>query len=256
MNPFLERNWGPVHTALIGYIWEEVGRQLPEDLVARPEERIEIDEVTPPSAYRPDVAVSEDWKSGTPRQWTPGTETESAGTLAEPQMVWVEELIERWIEIRTAEGRLVTAVELLSPANKTGGGWDTYRRKQRAYLQSRASLVEIDLLRQGTHVLAAPLKSVAEKAPGTCYHICVSRASTPQCREVYSCPLRERLPAFRLPLRETDSDIALDLQPLIDRCYEAGRYYLSPHDRDPEPPFADDAETAWVHERLAAAGLR
>ena len=36
MNPFLERSWASVHTALIGFIWEGLGPQLPRDLVARP----------------------------------------------------------------------------------------------------------------------------------------------------------------------------------------------------------------------------
>lgn len=256
MNPFLERNWGPVHAKLVSWIDDEIGRQLPADLIVRPEERIEIDEIPRPAAYRPDVAVSEEWKRGRPPRWTPGQPGSGDGNLAEPQVVWLEETVERWIEIRTAEGRLVTAIEILSPSNKFGPGADAYKAKQRAYLESCASLVEIDLLRQGRHVLAAPLGLIAKKADGTCYHICISRAWTPQCCEVYSCPLRERLPAFRLPLRETDADIVLDLQPLIDRCYEAGRYYLSPHGDDPETPFADEEEKAWVHQQLVAAGLR
>ena len=42
--------------------------------------------------------------------------------------------------------------------------------------------------------------------------------------EFYVLPLRERLPAIRVPLRRTDLDAALDLQVLIDQCYERGRY--------------------------------
>jgi hypothetical protein len=36
-------------------------------------------------------------------------------------------------------------------------------------------------------------------------------------------PLRQRLPAIRVPLRRTDPDAALDLQVLIEQCYERGR---------------------------------
>jgi hypothetical protein len=253
MNPFLERNWAPVHSKLLNLIDDEVARQLPPDLVSRPEERILIDEVPCPGSYRADVAVTEreDWKKGSAPVWK--TEPATTGVaIAEPEMVWIGETVERWIEIRTVDGFLVTAIELLRPSNKTGDGVERYKAKQRTYLQSKANLVEIDLLRDGRLVLPVPLHG---RDAGTCYYICISRAWRPQLREVYHCPLRERLPAFRLPLRETDADVVLDLQPLIDRCYETGRYYLNPHDVDPSPPFSGE-EAVWVKERLQAACLR
>jgi Protein of unknown function (DUF4058) len=37
-------------------------------------------------------------------------------------------------------------------------------------------------------------------------------------------PLRQRLPAIRVPLPRSDPDVALDLQGLTDQCYERGRY--------------------------------
>ncbi len=53
---------------------------------------------------------------------------------------------------RTRDLRLVTVIELLSPANKERGskGWELYRRKQEDVLKSDVHLVEIDLLRGGT----------------------------------------------------------------------------------------------------------
>ncbi len=252
MNPILERNWAPVHTKLLNLIDDEISRQLPPDLVCRPEERILIEEIPMAGSYRADVVVSrrESWESGIAPAWTPGPPAGDV-VVAEPERVWIEETVERWIEIRTADGVLVTALELLSPSNKTGDGVDHYRAKRKDYLRGSASLVEIDLLRDGRPVLIESTGC----GPGTCYHICVRRAWQPHICEVYRCPLLERLPAFRVPLRETDADIVLDLQPLVDRCYETGRYYLSPHDREPHPPFQGD-EAAWVDERLRAAGLR
>jgi hypothetical protein len=47
----------------------------------------------------------------------------------------------------------------------------------------------------------------------------------------------------------------LELQPLIDRCYQTGRYWLLDYRRDPEPPVALE-DVPWVDERLRAAGLR
>ena len=88
----------------------------------------------------------------------------------------------------------------------------------------------------------------------TAYVACVRRG--PQCNryEVYWLPLRERLNAIRIPLRETDADVALDLQALGDQAYRRGRYdqeldYRQP----PHPPLnADDA--VWADELLRSRG--
>ena len=82
----------------------------------------------------------------------------------------------------------------------------------------------------------------------------MSRGSVPGRREVYPCPLRERLPVIRVPLRVGDPDLPLDIQSLIDRCYESGRYWMLDYGIPPTPPLsAEDA--AWAGERLRAIGL-
>jgi hypothetical protein len=66
-----------------------------------------------------------------------------------------------------------------------------------------------------------------------------------QC-EMYPIPLRSPLPTIRVPLRNTDADIHLDLQAILDLAYRKGRYHatLNYHDL-PEPPLADkDAKWA------------
>lgn len=121
-------------------------------------------------------------------------------------------------------------------------------------MRTTANLVEIDLLRDGRFVL--PVATQSLRLPkGTCYFIGVRRAARPYEREVYRCPLAERLPAVRIPLRQTDRDIVLNLQPLIDRCYELGRFYKGHFDKISDPPISTE-EAAWVDERLRAAGLR
>ena len=216
--------------------------------------RLVIDEIEPGKSYRGDVAVTEPWKQGVGPTWKPAGGTANGGiVLAEPQIVHVDEDIERWIEIRTADGYLVTVIELLSPANK-GLDWERYRDKQTDFLHSTANLVEIDLLRGGRFMLPVATQHLRLPA-GTCYFVGVRRAARHSEREVYCCPLAKRLPAVRIPLRPTDRDIVLDLQPLIDRCYELGRYYKGRFDEIPDPPLSTE-EAAWVEERLRAAGLR
>ena len=250
MNPFLERQWPSVHAKLISFIDDVISRELPPDLVARPEERLSVESLNEAS-YRPDVSITESWREGVAPSWKP--EPSGSIVVAEPELWRRAELYDRWIEIRTPAGRVITVIELLSPSNK-GVGFDQYKRKQTDYLSSSTSLVEIDLLRYGHRTV--PTSSGAQTwSPGTFYNICCSRAWRPNMLELYRWPLRDRVPAFRVPLRETDRDIVLDLQPLIDRCYEVGRYFLEHHEADSIDPFPAD-EAAWVNEKLQATGLR
>lgn len=72
--------------------------------------------------------------------------------------------------------------------------------------------------------------------------------------EVYACPLRQALPAVAVPLRAEEPDAALDLQPLIDRCYSKGRYWMLPYHEDPPALRSDDLE--WALSVVRDAGLR
>ena len=72
-----------------------------------------------------------------------------------------DEHVERFVEIyeqKSGQDRLVATIEVVSPANKTPShpGFDKYREKQREVLAAQAHLIEIDLLRKGTHVTAVP----------------------------------------------------------------------------------------------------
>ena len=78
--------------------------------------------------------------------------------ISKPVVIHVphDEQVETLVEIYIGRGndrRLVTAIELLSPANKKSGekGRDLYLRKQAELLDSKSHLVEIDLLRGGEH---------------------------------------------------------------------------------------------------------
>src|SRR5207249_4748334 len=110
-------------------------------------------------------------------------------------------------------------IEFLSLANKTKGpGQDIYLKKQAELKQGGVSLVEVDLLRDGKRVLSLPENHIPRRWRTT-YQVCVRRGWKTGVYEIYAVPLRQRLPAIRIPLRETDEDIRLDLQDLIDKAY-------------------------------------
>jgi len=125
-----------------------------------------------------------------------------------------------------------------------------WSRKRFDYLRAGINLVEIDLLRGGTWTL--PDRSLLPPVPpGRVWHyVCVTRVPWSGKHEFYMLPLRQRLPAIRVPLRSADPDVALDLQLLIDQCYERGRYgTVLDYNQPPQPPLPAE-ETTWTRQML------
>ncbi len=259
MNPYLETAWPDMHARLIVETCNVLGETLPADLTARAEEAVAIDGVPTDDgrSVRADAAVvqRESWRFGVPPAWKPGEHTGVGGVVAaEPEYFSVEDSLNRWVEIRTAGGEVVTIIEVISPSNRQGVGRGVYLRKQQACLASRTNLVEIDLIRAGPHVIAAPEERLMNRG-GTHHFVCVRRRCDEVRGELYPCPLRERLPVIAIPLRSSDKDAVLDLQALINRCYRLGRYWQTDYGQALNPPLPPE-EAAWAEERLRAAGLR
>jgi hypothetical protein len=259
MDPYLERHWGDIHTSLIVYARNQLNAQLPDDLQARVEESagVEIEDRRARTVY-PDVRIVEEPDEPWAVRETAAV-ADAAGTVAEPYVVLLEDepRTQRHLEIvdTTDGGRVVTAIEVLSPANKVGlDGPVAYRRKQREYLEARVNLVEIELVRGGECVLAIP----EDRIPLACrtpYRICVRRAATPERAEIYAVPLRLPLPNIRIPLRPSDEDVVLRLQPLIDDCYRDGRYQRINYRVEPVPLFGEE-DAAWLDQLLRENGVR
>jgi hypothetical protein len=252
MDPYLEQFWPDVHASLIIYARDQLEEQLPSNLLARVEERIvfetEAEETRP--AY-PDIKIAE--RRG--RGESPATVV-SRTAVIEPVIVEVSlPETETYIHILEAGPgqRLVTVIEILSLANKLPGeGQRLYRQKQAELRQAGVNLVEIDLLRRGRRVLAVPASEVPRRAH-TLYQACVRRGGTPRRFEVYPMPLEAPLPAIRIPLREQDQDIRLDLQAIVEQAYRKGRYHLTiRYDQQPDPPLPR-AEAKWARAQLKKA---
>ncbi len=257
MNPFFEQEWHGAHTALVTYLRDALQDRLPPDVVARPEQEVVAVGGGPkPVTYRPDVRVDEPWtlKEAAPAQATEPPATASLPTPTQPIRVFVEDEIKRWIEVREASGRLITVLELFSPSNKLESSErDQYLRKRRAFLGGGANVVEIDLIRRGAWLFPNAVHEVLQQA-GACYGICAIRAERRGEYEVYPVRLRDPLPVIRVPLRPTDSDAILAFQPLIDQCYERGRYHFLDYRRALDPPLSSE-DAAWAGQLLRQHGL-
>lgn len=93
---------------------------------------------------------------------------------------------------------------------------------------------------------------LARRAP---YMVWVRRGWTPEESPAYPVSLRHPLPQIPIPLRRTDAEIGLDLQPLIDRVYISGGHDDIDYRRAADPPL-DPPDAAWADELLQAAGKR
>jgi len=157
------------------------------------------------------------------------------------------------LEVRTVRDEtVVTAIELLSPANKRTGvdAADAYERKRREIIHSSIHLIEIDLLRGGRWPsLATPWSP----AP---YVVMLSRADQRTRVEIWPVKLQDRLPIVPVPLREPDPDVLLDLGTALNEAYAEGQYDLRIDYREPPPPPSlSPADEAWLIRRLVAVGL-
>jgi len=124
------------------------------------------------------------------------------------------------LEIRdVAERRLVTVIEILSPANKWGKGYQDYLKKRVKLLQTDTHLLELDLLRAGERI---PL--VGGELPPAPYYVFLSRFTHHPYTEVWPIQLRDRLPTVPVPLLPPDPDVPLVLQAAIDACFELVGY--------------------------------
>jgi hypothetical protein len=170
-----------------------------------------------------------------------------------------DERRESWVEIRTMAGggdeRLVTAVEILSPSNKTPGerGRDLYVRKQQEWLDRPAYLVEIDLLRGGLHTTAVPLDYLRASVEPYDYHVSIHRSDRFEDFLVYPIRLPEPLPEIAVPLLPGDPEVPIDLQAVFDRAYDVGPYRRRIRHREIKPTPALPGEYREWAEGLVGA---
>jgi hypothetical protein len=268
MDPYLEspRFFPDFHDSLIIFIKQELQGRLPEPYYAQSGQYVWLE--TSRRSVEPDVNVMSERRQRKPRRRRAGGSgvaiVEAELEVSRPVVIAVEtvehdEHIERFVEIyerRSSQDRLVATIEVVSPANKTRGnpGFDKYREKQGEVLATQSHLVEIDLLRKGTHVTAVPRDLAREKAGPFDYHVSVHRFDRPQDFFVYPIRLEQRLPVIMIPLLPGDPEVVLDLQATFDRAYDAGPFRRRiRYGEDPIRPTLRPEQALWVDSILKPA---
>jgi len=251
MDPWLEGTlFGDLHSTLITYLREALNRAMPPGYTARGTYLVWMDEERrrepDVGAYGPDLAPG-----GTAVATLQGLS--AIGTRRVP-----DDRKQVYLEILGDHGeRLVTAVEILSRSNKRAGdaGRKAYQDKQEEFFSGGVNLVEIDLLRAGAHATAVPLARLRRRAGSFDYHVYVTVAGTPDRLHAAAFHLTDRLPAFGIPLDPGVAPVVVDLQPLLDRAYDTGRYaQVVNYRHDPDPPLTTE-QKAWADALLAEKGL-
>jgi hypothetical protein len=252
MDPFIESQgkWEDFHNKLLGDIERFLSQTLPPRYTVRLGERSYIEYLDPKAeregeiVFKPDVGV----------KTAPGAEREQARqtSVLEEAGVDMEGLVEAefreiYLDIYEMDPqlRLVTGIEVLSPANKRPGtvGWYQYERKRKVFLQGHANLVEIDLLRGGRR------HAMAQAWPDSPYYLLVLRkADAPHCK-VKPGHYRQPLPVLPIPLVPPDADVPLALQPLVEGVYERSRYAREIDYARPLRPPLPAEDIAWLQKQ-------
>lgn len=258
MDPYVEacELWEDFHDDLIADIKRVLAETLPKGYLARTKKRCYIELVETEGKQRhpfvPDVSVTA--PPGHKPTASKAATSATATLKGEPVSMRAfidREYQEKFIDIYELhpERRLVTSIEVLSPANKRRNsiGRKKYLRKRKGLLLGKANLVEIDLLRGGERM------PMVDDWPESPYALLVARADeAPHCR-VWPASFASPLPEIPVPLTESASDVVLAVQPLIDSIYERNRYADEIDYATPLTPALGDDEATAVAKLLRAA---
>lgn len=249
MDPYLEdsEHWHSFHHLLADEIMAQLNGLLGEKYYADVEVSTVLEEVGIGATYPayPDSGVVE------VKPWGMAPTASIIAPVAPIQRVAMPaaQVKQRTVYIYlTATKRLVTAIEILSPANKVGAGLEEYRRKRSRILRSDVHLVEIDLLRAGQR----PGWEVSEPLIDSDYILLVNRAwgQGDRISEIWSVAINEPLPLLPIPLLFPDPDVLLELKQALELVYTRGAYARRvAYERPLPPPKPRAVIAAWLAAR-------
>lgn len=265
MDPYLERAsfWANVHASLITALRDYLTPILRPRYFVSVEERSYFDDPMGVGLVSvPDVGVVGPFS---PQPVLPKAQ---GGVLAaepiEVELKMTDVIRETYLEILDTEiepypygdrpdgpaTNVVTLIEILSPWNKSeSGGRTKYMSKRSEVVHTKTNLVEIDLLRVGTRVLALEDQTYD-------YSLIVSPSRTRPRAYVFPFTVRDAIPLFTLPLAEDDDEPAVDLNQILHDLYDRAGYDLRINYRtEPNPPFVG-ADQEWLDGLLRQAALR
>lgn len=255
MDPYLEgKLWPDVHHRLATEISRRLTPRLRPRYVARIEVAV-IQDVSYASEINityPDVAILRSKHASVLHD---GQETSSAyhapdtvtpwGTIPPAPLVMEApeafQFKQATVEVRRADdNKLITVIEIISPANKREPGLSDYRQKRMRLYQAGVQLLEIDLIRRGIQPIRLP------ELPQTPYLVTLTR-SRARMIELWPMRLQDPLPVLPVPLSQPDPDVPLELGAALAAIYDEAAYDLSiDYTTPPPPPPLSEEDAAWM----------
>ena len=249
MDPYIETVdvWHDFHVRFVPALADALAAVLPERYIIKADQDVFIHELSADERNlvgRPDVFVA---STGQPSRTAPavawaGVDTSVAAAFSTAIDVERRPFLQIIDRLRRT---VVTAVEVLSPSNKSpSGDRATYMVKRQRLQAGHVNLVELDFLRAGPRL---PLEGL----PACDYYALVSRATDWPHVRVWPIGLRDPLPTVPIPLADGDPDAMLDLRVPLDHVYDRARYAGYIYQNPLDPPLSP-ADAAWAAERVAA----
>jgi Protein of unknown function (DUF4058) len=242
MDPYLEDPafWPDFHHRFLDDWCDALAGQLPDNYEARLDESVNLVQMSPEviKLIYPDIAVTKAPRHSRSKPKAGGT------LLLDPVTIpheFLEEKPQARIEVlHRPDRRVIAILEMLSPFNKTGSGYDQYKAKRNTTLGQDVHLVELDLLVGGDR------PSLRYELPAGDYFVYISRADRRFDCEVYAWTVRDKLPTIPVPLKSPDADIHIDLGKVFRTTYKRGRYARSLSYGKPPVMHLSAADAAWV----------
>lgn len=267
LNSYLQQRaggWESFHATHIIRVWESLDQSLPKNYYTLAEKSLQISEVgddKPKRTTRPDVGVYQ----ATPSDEAVAVATDAkTPTLTLPLFDPTTEVDDYMtaigiykIDSGELPGKLVTRLEVLSPANKRGGSYAHYAQKRLQTLQSGINLVELDYLHETPSIDNRVPSYPDRQENATPYYALVSYPQ-PDFENgtmlLYSMAINEALPIIPIPLVGEDA-AALALQDTYAATIQARAFQLMIDLTNP-PKNMDaytEADQQYIREVMATA---
>jgi hypothetical protein len=251
MDPYLEEPgiWSQFHAGLTVRIAAELNRTLPPGYLARYDRYLWIRD----ESEQTNVLLGESDGYVTGPQEPAAAAAQARPSTAPATLVWPvrRRAGNRFVRVVDAKRRrVVTVLEIVSPANKRGSYRRAYRRKRNEYLARGVNFVEFDFLRSGRRLpLGLP------KPPSSDYYILVYRSAEPPQGGFWPLSVRDPLPPVPVPLDRGMPDTILNIRACMDCVYDESRFAEEiDYSQPPSPPLSQP-EANWARELLVSKGL-
>jgi hypothetical protein len=242
MNPYIERTavWEDFHQSFLVALRTALVPLLQSRYIVKVEEHEFVggDDTDDGQLFVSDVSVARPDGAG------PATTGGTVGVAASPVRVRIPLPRGRrripYLAVSDRDDReVVTVLELLSPANKKRGSNRTvFLEKRRQFIVSDANYIELDFLRGHPRM---PVRDL----PPCDYYALVSRPADRPGAQLWPIGLHDSLPRIPLPLRSSEPEQTVDLQPVLHRVYDEAGYANHIYSGDPEPPLSPE-DAAWA----------